>query len=120
MKKDDLPGIWHPSGQMPREDGVRNYKLIIKNDMSAKYVALEKKNKPLSLTCNYKRSDSQSSIFVYYCYLGDNHLITLSLGGWESGSTMMLYGYEYWLGDPKPGEIYGGLPVSLTRGKNKE
>lgn len=118
LKKDDLPGVWHPSGMMPREDGVRNYKLIIKKDMTAKYVALGNKNNPPSLTCNYKPSNSQDSIFVYYCYLGDDHLITLSLGGWVSDSTMMLYGYEYWLGYPKPGEIYGGLPVSLTRARS--
>ena len=113
ITQEDLTGTWIPSGEMPRESGISNYTLTINNNLSAKYDAIETNTE---LDCIYKPSHSQNSIFVYYCYLGKNHLITLALGGWVSASGYkQLYGYEYWLGHPTQGQIHGGLPVSLTK-----
>ncbi len=111
-----LIGTWVPSGEIHRDESVRSYKLIVNEDMSANYISIypEGKEENISLKCDYKPSSSQDSIFIYYCYLNHLHLITLSLGGWKSESGQLLYGYEYWLGHPKPGQIHGGLPVSLS------
>lgn len=120
LREKELPGIWQPSTDVVRKDGVQNYKLVVKENMNASYIALEEGEDALSLRCDYKPSTSQSSVFVYYCYLSDKHLITLSLAGWNSESNeKFLFGYEYWLGYPEPGEIHGGLPVSLTKVKTK-
>jgi hypothetical protein len=110
LQKEDLVGTWAPSGETPRTEGVAEYAFTVQPDMSATYEGVS--NGP-SLECKYKPSNSQQSIFVWYCYLKEKHLITLSLGGWRSESGALLYGYEYWLGHPEPGQIHGGLPVSL-------
>lgn len=110
LQEQNLVGTWVPSGEMPREEGVANYNLSIQPDFSATYTSI---GKDYSLACDHKPSDSQGSVFVWYCYLNEKHLITLSLGGWRLESNALLYGYEYWLGHPEPGEIHGGLPVSL-------
>ncbi len=105
-----LPGKWVPSGEMPREDGVPTYNFTIRNDLSGEYVD---SHKGYVLSCEYKASTTQKSVFVWYCYMNNKHMITLSLAGWSSESGKLIYGYEYWLGHPKPGQIHGGLPVSL-------
>ncbi len=110
LHEPDLVGTWVPSGEMPREGGVANYTLTVGHDFSATYISADK---GYELSCDYKPSSSQDSIFVWYCYFKGHHLITLSLGGWKLESGSLLYGYEYWLGYPEPGEIHGGLPVSL-------
>ena len=110
LQKMDLVGRWVPSGEMPRAASNTDYALVVQPDMNATYEGVE--NGP-KFECNYKPSNSQESIFVWYCYLKEKHLITLSLGGWRSESGALLYGYEYWLGSPEPGQIHGGLPVSL-------
>lgn len=117
LMQEDLVGSWTPSGEMPRETGIRNYELIVNKDMNASYIAMDvhEKKDEIRLNCKYKPSASQDSIFVYYCYLKELHLITLALGGWQSESGELLFGYEYWLGSPKPGQIHGGLPVSLSK-----
>ena len=113
LKVSDLPGEWEPSGQMPREASVNNYQLKINPDLTASYEAI---GSDTVLRCDYKPSVTQDSIFVFYCYLDQKHMITLSVGGWVSIQTneRMLYGYEYWLGYPRAGQIHGGLPVSLS------
>ncbi|WP_162926308.1 hypothetical protein [Teredinibacter purpureus] len=115
--KEDLVGSWIPSGEMPRQEGVRNYELVVNEDMSASYISTDayKGKDKFRLNCKYKPSTSQDSIFIYYCYLKELHLITLALGGWQSESGELLFGYEYWLGSPRPGQIHGGLPVSLSK-----
>lgn len=110
LQENDLIGTWVPSGEMPREEGIANYTLTVEHDFRATYISADKGYR---LSCDYKPSKSQDSIFVWYCYLKEQHLITLSLGGWKLKSGSLLYGYEYWLGYPEPGEIHGGLPVSL-------
>ena len=113
LNEKDLTGLWQPSGEVPRATGINNYTLNIANDLSASYKSLDS---DITLNCAFKPSASQASIFVYYCYLGKDHLITLALGGWVSDlGHMQLFGYEYWLGHPKRGDIHGGLPVSLVK-----
>ncbi len=111
LESEDLIGTWVPSGEMPRAEGVAEYAFAVQSDMSATYKDIGNSQ---SLECDYKPSNSQKTIFVWYCYLNEKHLITLSLGGWSSESGALLYGYEYWLGHPKPGQIHVGLPVSLN------
>ena len=106
----ELAGKWVPSGEMPREAGVPIYTFTIGKDLSGEYADSEK---GYFLKCKYKASNTQNSVFVWYCYMDTKHVITLSLAGWSSESGKLLYGYEYWLGHPKLGEIHGGLPVSL-------
>lgn len=117
LVESDLPGVWRPSGEFKREQSVRDYELHVDSDLDAEYVSLGgvKKKDVLKLGCSYKPSDSQDSVFVYYCYLNDLHVITLSLAGWKSESGQLLFGHEYWLGSPEPGDIHGGLPVSLEK-----
>jgi hypothetical protein len=110
LQKEELRGTWVPSGEMPRDGSVAEYTFTIEPDMSATY---EAQNDGALLKCQYKPSSTQNSVFIWYCYLNEQHLITLSLAGWRSESGSLLFGYEYWLGHPEPGQIHGGLPVSL-------
>ncbi len=110
LQQSALPGEWVPSGEMPRTEEVFEYVFTVGDDFHAKYSAI---GSDLQLECEYKPSSSQETVFVWYCFLDENHLITLSLAGWSLDSGRLLYGYEYWLGYPDPGEIHGGLPVSL-------
>jgi len=120
LTQEDLVGMWVPSGEMPREDHVSNYMLVVDKNLSAIYSTIDNtENNNIELNCSFKQSSSQDTIFVYYCFLKEKHLITLALGGRRTITKMLLYGYEYWLGYPSPGEIHGGLPVSLSRVESK-
>lgn len=115
LAEKDLVGEWTPSGEYPYTEEITLYRLSISKDFSVQYIPIKEGFKPL--TCQYKASETQNSVFVFYCYIRDIHAITLSLAGWESssGSAQLIYGHEYWLGYPNPGEIYGGIPVSYKK-----
>ncbi|MBQ0759711.1 MAG: hypothetical protein KBT72_08660 [Zhongshania sp.] len=111
IKIEELEGGWEPSGQIPVSEDVVLYNLTVGNNMEATY---ESVNGKIQLQCRYKPSNTQESIFVFYCYHDKKHLITLSLSGWSSERRKSLYGYEYWVGWPVPGSTYGGVPVSFS------
>lgn len=117
LAEKDLSGGWEPSGELPMAKNIKQYRLELTPNLNAEYIALSALGEPTGfrLRCEYKPSDTQYSVFVFYCYLKENHLITLALAGWSSESGQLLYGYEYWLGYPVPGEIHGGIPVSFSK-----
>ena len=113
LEPQDLVGHWVPSDQIPTSSEVVKYNLTINQDLSATYEAVGEQ--PFELACKHMPSSTQQSVFVFYCYLRDQHLITLSLSGWvQKRGGKMFYGYEYWLGSPEPGSTYGGVPVSFV------
>ena len=111
IKARELEGDWWTSGQIPVSEEVALYNLTVGENMEATY---ESVNGKIQLKCNYKPSNTQESVFVFYCYYDEKHLITLSLSGWSSERGKVLYGYEYWVGWPVEGSIYGGVPVSFS------
>lgn len=111
IKAEELEGGWGPRGKIPVSEEVVLYNFTVGGKMEATYESVDGK---IQLQCKYKPSNTQVSVFVFYCYLGEKHLITLSLSGWSSESGRALYGYEYWLGWPVPGSTYGGVPVSFS------
>ncbi len=109
----DLIGRWVPSEQVPTSSEVVKYNLTVNQDLSATYKSTGKQS--FELACKYMPSTTQQSVFVFYCFLKGQHLITLSLSGWvQKRAGKMAYGYEYWLGSPEPGSTYGGVPVSFV------
>lgn len=112
---EDIQTLWVPSMYANESDSVPFYTLDIKNGMEAIYASLPGQEST-TLNCQRKSQNTAHEVFVFHCHLQGKHLITLALSGWvrEGGKLRMLYGYEYWLGDPAPGEIHGGVPVSFV------
>ena len=118
----DLIWIWSPNEEAPKYEGVNSYELVVGFDMKAIYIPLDKEGKRMSafLDFEYMPSESQGSVFVFYCFLRGHHLITLSLGGWVSSGMKSLFGYEYWLErDGISYKIYNGVPVYFLRLENR-
>ena len=71
------------------------------------------------LKCNLIPPSTNQTIYEFHCFNGEKHLVILALGGWynKDREIKMLYGHEYWVGWPEPGDIYGGVPASYTNSK---
>ena len=116
LEEKDLVGVWYPSKAGQQVKGATRYKLVVEKNMKATYTEFGKaQGSPNVMECSYKPSNNQSTVFVFYCLHDDTHLITLSLAGWSiSSGYKQLFGFEYWLTFPSPGNIYNGIPVTLS------
>ena len=113
LTQQEIVGAWVPSGDFPVAEGVTLYQLEITNDLSATYTSLEKSS--TKFQCKNVPGGSQNAVFIFHCFYEGKHTKTLTLSGWVSAKngSKRFYGHEYFLGWPKPGATYGGIPVSF-------
>ena len=113
LTQQGIVGTWVPSGEIPIAEDVTLYRLEITNELSATYTSLEESSK--TFQCKNMPGESQNAVFIFHCFNEGKHTKTLTLSGWVSAKngSKRFYGHEYFLGWPKPGATYGGIPVSF-------